>query len=316
MAHLTRTTTLGPGREFDLIRAMLEIWGPMAAGIGDDAAIVEVPAGQQLVVSTDSSVEDVHFRRRWLAPEEIGYRATQAALSDLAAMAASPLGFVVALTLPRAWHAELPALASGIGQAAHETGATIRGGDLTSGSSLSITVTVLGAASAPLGRAGAQPMDQLYVTGALSGPLRAVRAWERGTPPSAWCRDRFARPRARLREARWLAARGAHAMIDISDGLASELEHLASAGRFELRVDVDRIPCGDGGSWREALESGEEYELLVAMPREVDVDAFARTFGIPITAIGHVRQAESAMVVATHGGVRVDLARGHDHFST
>jgi thiamine-monophosphate kinase len=92
-AHLP----LGPGAEFDVVRSLLRQWGSSAVGIGDDAALLDVPAGSRLVVSTDHSVEGVHFRRPWITPEEIGWRATQAALSDLAAMGARPLGLLVAL---------------------------------------------------------------------------------------------------------------------------------------------------------------------------------------------------------------------------
>ena len=87
---------LGPGAEFDAVRAMLDVWGAQARGIGDDGALLDVPPGTRLVVSTDTSVEDVHFRRAWMTPEEIGYRAAMAALSDLAAMGAAPLGLLVA----------------------------------------------------------------------------------------------------------------------------------------------------------------------------------------------------------------------------
>ncbi|HRN54682.1 MAG TPA: AIR synthase related protein, partial [Gemmatimonadaceae bacterium] len=104
---------MGPGREFDAVRALLEQWGPAARGVGDDGAVLDVPPGEKLVVSTDTTVEEVHFRRAWLAPEEIGWRATQAALSDLAAMGARPLGVLLALTVPRDWRGELPALAEG-----------------------------------------------------------------------------------------------------------------------------------------------------------------------------------------------------------
>lgn len=316
MAHFTEHVQLGPGGEFDLIRLMLDAWGEVAQGIGDDAALLTVPSAERLAVSVDSSVEDVHFRRAWLTPEEIGYRATQAALSDLAAVAASPLGILIALSLPESWRGDIGALAQGIGVAAREAGAPIRGGDLTSGAALSLTVTVLGSAASPLGRAAVQPADQLFVTGALGGPGRAVREWEAGRVPSPWCRERFARPRARLREARWLAARGARAMIDISDGLGSELQHLAHASQLELRIDVERLPCGGGGTWRDALSGGEEYELLVAMPHDVDADAFARAFGLPLTRIGQARRAEHAVVTAMFRGARVDLSTGHDHFSS
>src|SRR5687768_2741478 len=105
---------MGPGGEFDLVREMLARWGDAAVGIGDDAAVLAVPPGERLVVSTDAAVERVHFRRDWMTAAEIGYRAAAAALSDLAAMAARPLGIVVALALPREWIAEVGELAEGI----------------------------------------------------------------------------------------------------------------------------------------------------------------------------------------------------------
>jgi len=146
------TTPLGPGGEFDLIRELLARWGSRARGIGDDAAVIAVPAGERLVVSTDSSIEAVHFRRGWLTPREIGYRATAAALSDLAAMAATPLGILVALALPAAWRAEVGEIADGIGDAVDLCGVPIVGGDLTAATDLAITVTVMGTAIAPLAR--------------------------------------------------------------------------------------------------------------------------------------------------------------------
>ena len=117
-----RATPLGPGPEFDAIREMLRRWGPRARGIGDDAALIDVPAGEQLAVSTDSSVEGVHFRRGWLSPREIGYRATVAALSDLAAMAATPAGLLLALGVPPKWRSDLDALAPGVAWAGTAAG--------------------------------------------------------------------------------------------------------------------------------------------------------------------------------------------------
>src|SRR5690349_2458955 len=113
----TESIELGPGREFDIIRELLARWGPRALGIGDDAAMLEVPAGEQLVVSADSSVEHIHFERAWLTPREIGYRATMAALSDLAAMAAAPLGVLLAIGLPKSWLDAVGELGDGVGEA-------------------------------------------------------------------------------------------------------------------------------------------------------------------------------------------------------
>jgi thiamine-monophosphate kinase len=303
---------LGPGREFDLVREMQRRWGTLARGLGDDAAILDVPAGERLVVSTDASVEDVHFRRGWLTPEEIGWRATAAALSDLAAMAATPLGFVVAVTLPDEWRDALPGLVDGIGEAARDASTAIIGGDLTRGRDLALTITVLGHVATPLRRSGARPGDALWVTGALGGPLVALRAFQSGESPPVEARARFARPRPRLAEARWLAAAGAHAAIDVSDGVLAEAGHLAAAGGVRAILELDRIPCMDGVPPEDAIRSGEEYEVLVAAP-PLDAAAFARAFGIALTRVGRV-EAGAPVAEAWRDGARVDLATGHDHF--
>src|SRR5918993_86019 len=134
-----RHIPLGSGPEFDAIRTMLEEWGSLAVGIGDDAAVLDVPAGERLVVSTDASVEGVHFRRDWLTAAEIGERATIAALSDLAAMAAAPLGLLLALSLPESWQERLRELARGVGAAAARARCPIVGGNVTRGAGLSLT---------------------------------------------------------------------------------------------------------------------------------------------------------------------------------
>jgi thiamine-monophosphate kinase len=294
---------------------MIAEWGDTASGIGDDAAVLDLAAGERLVVSTDTAVIDVHFRRAWLSAEEIAFRSTMAALSDLAAMASRPVGVLVALTLPRDWSDRIRDLARGIGEAARLTSVPIVGGDLTAGRELSLTITVLGGSARPLSRASARAGDRVYVTGLLGGPAAAVRAWESGGQPSAWCRTRFARPAARIREALWLADHGAQAMIDISDGLGSELQHIARASCARLRVDLDRVPRGPGVEWGDAVRGGDELELLFTGAEGLDADAFARTFGVPVTEIGDVRSAAEGEVVAERNGVRVDLALGHDHFS-
>ncbi len=204
---------LGPGPEFDLVRTMLSRWGALARGVGDDAALLDLPPGSRLAVSTDSSVENVHFRREWLSAEEIAYRAAAAALSDLAAMGAAPLGMVIALTLTDAWRAQVARLADGFAVASRELGAPIGGGNLTKGSELSITVTVLGSvararspvvARAPAIRSGSPAGSAVRC--ARCGHSRAARRRPRSTvtgsrdPCRACVKDsgsrRTARPRA------------------------------------------------------------------------------------------------------------------------
>lgn len=304
---------LGPGREFDVVRSLLALWGSAARGIGDDAAVLDVPAGEQLVVSADSTVENVHFRREWLSARAVGWRAAASALSDLAAMAATPLGVLVSLSLPDSWRAELEELARGIGDAVQAAESTIVGGDLTASVELNIGVTVLGHSRAPLTRAGARAGDTLYVTGTLGGARAAVEALLRGEKPGSDARQRFEHPVPRLRESRWLEAHGAHALIDISDGLAGDAAHIAAASGVAIELDLDAIPTASGVSPLEAVASGEEYELLAAAPY-LDVDAFERELGIPLTAVGRVERGEAA-VRARLAGRRVALPGGFDHFS-
>jgi len=315
---VSRHVTLGPGREFDAVRDLLARWGASAIGIGDDGAVLDVPTGSRLVVSTDSTVEDVHFRAAWLTPEEIGWRATMAALSDLAAMGAAPLGVLLALTVPERWRVSLGALAEGIGAAASAQGAPIVGGDVTDGDRLALAITVLGHSPRPLSRAGARAGDTLYVTGSLGGPGAALSAWMRGAEPSAAARARFAHPEARIAAGQWLASQGATAAIDLSDGLGGDLAHIAHASGVLCSISLDLVPCVAGVSANDALVSGEEYELLVAAP-SLDVRAFSVAHGgLPLTAIGTVRSpavGDGADVVAEQGGVRVALPRAHDHFA-
>lgn len=308
---------MGAGEEFDAIRAMIAVWGAQAKGIGDDAAVLEIPPGEQLVASTDAAIEGIHFRREWLTPTEIGGRAAAAALSDLAAMAAVPRGLLLALAVPKSWRHALSELARGVGNAAAAAGCPIVGGNVSNASELTLTCTVLGSTKEPLRRLGAQAGDVLFVTGALGGPGAALRSLLAGTTPEPGHRLRFAAPVARIREAQWLASRGARAGIDISDGLLADATHLAHASRVSLAIDVASVPRVPGVSARDALSSGEEFELLVAVPpdraSQIDAAAFQRQFGIALAAIGRVR-AGGAGEVAIDG---LDAAPpgGHDHFA-
>jgi thiamine-monophosphate kinase len=309
------STALGPGREFDAIRALVAQWGSAASGIGDDAAVLSLAPSEQLVVSTDTSVEGVHFRRAWLSAEEIGWRATMAALSDLAAMGARPLGVLLALTVPDEWRAALPALGAGVGEAVRAARTVIVGGDTTRGGELALGITVLGAATRPLRRVGAQPGDAVYLTGAVGGPGLALAAWEAGAEPAAADRARFARPEARLAAGRWLAEHGATAAIDLSDGLVADAAHVAAASGVGLTLDGPSVPAVPGATLAQALASGEEYELLCTAPATLSAEAFARAVGLPLTRIGTVHAGPSAVLVLDENGQRVEFTGGHDHFS-
>lgn len=309
---MTDETSMGPGVEFDAVRQMLERWGPRAVGIGDDAAVMRVARGDSLVVSVDTMVEGKHFLHGWLTPREIGYRAVAAALSDLAAMAARPTGVLVAITLPKTWRDSLIEIADGIGEMVDRARTCIRGGNLSDGGEFSITTTVLGESFAPLTRRGARAGERVYLTGRLGAPGAAVALLYAGQSPGAF-RDRFARPTPRLAEAQWLADHGASAAVDVSDGLVADAGHLAAASGADIVLDAHRVPLVDGVEIGAALESGEEYELVVTSPFAFDVVAFEGRFGIPLTEIGRVTDGRDGRVEVS--GLRVANARGYDHLS-
>ena len=320
-----QSSALGPGREFDRVRRIAAALGPRAAGLGDDCAVL-APADTMLVASTDVSVEGVHFRREWLSLEEIGWRATAAALSDLAAAGAEAGGVLVALTVPDgAADEEVVSVMAGAGAAAAEVSARVVGGDLSSGPGWSVAVTVLGWAAAPVTRAGARAGDGLWVTGELGGPRAALEAWRRGDTPDSEARRAFAHPAPRIRAGRWLARHGASAMIDLSDGLGADAGHVAAASGAAVALELDRVPVAAPAVAEArrlglppeqfAAESGEEYELLVALPETFasdDVLAFRSASGLALTRVGEVRSG--AGVHARLGRKPVALA-GYDHFA-
>src|SRR5262249_45918217 len=161
-------------------------------------------------------------------------------------------------------------------------GTHILGGNLSDADLLSITTTVLGSAFAPLARSGARPGDRVYVTGRLGGADAALRRLESGETLSPF-HAQFVRPVPRIDEARWLSDRGASAAIDISDGLVADARHIAAASGVALELDADRVPCASGVAVELAIESGEEYEVLVTSPRELDTIAFESRFRVGLT---------------------------------
>jgi thiamine-monophosphate kinase len=315
---------LGPGREFDRVRRIAAALGARAAELGDDCAVLE-SSDRSLVASTDVSVEGVHFRRDWLTLEEIGWRATAAALSDLAAEGAEPAGVLVALTAPRsAGDADVTAVMVGAGAAAGAVGAAVVGGDLSAGPAWSVAVTVLGWASRPVTRSGARAGDGIWVSGMLGGPRAALEAWRRNEAPDPLARAAFAHPEPRITAGLWLAHHGAHAMIDVSDGLGADAAHLAAGSDVGITLELERVPVAMAvlpearrlgvAPEQFAAESGEEYELLVALPASFDPDAVRelhQAAGVALTRVGTV--TPGAGVRASLSGRAVTLA-GYDHF--
>lgn len=309
-----REIAFGPGEEFRAIRRIIRRLGPLAAGIGDDAALIHVPRGNALAMSSDTSVENVHFKREWLSADEIGYRAATAALSDLAAMGATGVGMLISLTVPKDARPMLDGLADGIARAARATGVRVYGGDTTSGAVLSLSFTVFGNSRDPMPRDAARAGDRVYVTGKLGGPAAAVVAFTAGTEPRAEWRERFAAPSARIREARWLVGRGARAAIDISDGLIGDAGHIAAASNVRIDLHLDTVPTVDGVGALDASRSGEEYEILVTSAIPIDVNAFHARFDVALTEIGCVRDGHPGVRTFLAGKIVVVPKGGYDHF--
>jgi thiamine-monophosphate kinase len=315
---------LAAGPEFDRIRSILHAIGPAASGIGDDCALITL-GDETLAVSVDVSVDRVHFRSDWLTFREIGWRAAAGALSDLAAVGAEVIGVLNAVAAPPAITPEkLVQLTLGIADAVTEVGGMVLGGDLSSGTELSISVTVLGRARHPIRRRGAQAGDGVFVTGRLGGSRAALRLLLGGHDLSPSLRHRFAHPLPRIAAGRWLATHGAHAMIDLSDGLAGDIRHLAAASGVAMTCDVNRLLVEDGvkeaaealGERAELLAAvgGEDYELLVALPPAfalADVGAFHVETGLSLTRIGEVSQGTGVRLLLD--GHPVHLT-GYDHF--
>ena len=309
-----RHTPMGDGAEFDLIRSMLGVWKDAARDIGDDAAILSPPVGEKLCISTDTFIEGVHFRPEWMSAEEIGGKAAAAALSDLAAMAARPMGLLLALAAPNNWRGRFLDLARGLAAVATRVGCPIIGGNTSRAERLSLTCTVVGRSPAPLRRSGARVGDLLYVTGTLGNQAVALAALETGHALTSAQRQRFVAPVPRVAEALWLAERGATAAVDISDGLLADARHLASASGTSIDLVLASIPLAEGATRSDALASGEEYELLLAFPADASPDcaAFREEFDIPLTRVGTVHARVEALV-AIDGDPHLNRS-GFTHF--
>jgi thiamine-monophosphate kinase len=315
-------SALGPGAEFDRIRGIMRLLGDRAAGLGDDCGLIR-EGDEFFALSTDVSVEQVHFRLDWIELQEVGWRATAAALSDLAAEGAEPVGLLCAVTMPSgAGEPELLELMAGVGAAAEFARAPVLGGDLSTGPVWTLAITVVGRTRAPITRAGAQPGDRLWVTGALGGARAALEVWRRNEVPASETRARFAHPEPRLAAGRWLVRHGAHAMIDLSDGLGGDARHLAAASGVQVEIDLGALPIAAGVAAEAerlrispgefAAEAGEDYELLVTLPSRFDgADAFVRECGIGLTRIGTAGEGSGARFLSA--GREIAL-KGFDHF--
>lgn len=316
---------LGPGPEFDRIRKILMELGPQASGVGDDCAILAESPGS-IALSTDLSVEGVHFKTEWLSFREIGWRAAAGALSDLAAEGAAAIGVLVSLGVPAgAGDSAVVELMAGAGDAAQSAGGAVLGGDLSKADQWLVNVTVVGRAMRAVPRSGARAGDQLWVTGSLGGARAALHSWLKGEQPSAMARAAFAHPIPRIASGTHLALHGATGMVDLSDGLGGDAGHLAAASHCALEIDLallPRHPDVEDAARREGMapavfagQGGEDYELLVAMPPTFSSGQavhVAATTGVPLTRIGAVTSGSGVRFRLEGKEVRLT---SFDHFA-
>ena len=309
--------------EFELIRTQFAPLAPNAAGvrlgIGDDAALLAVPADQELVVTTDTSVAGRHFPLDTPA-YDVGWKSLAVNLSDLAAMGAEPRWFTLALTLESASLAWVQDFAAGLRDLAQRHRVALVGGDTTRGP-LSITITAMGVvpAARALRRDGAKAGDAVCVTGTLGDAALALRLGA-GADPAL--RARLDRPEPRVTAGQRL--RGiAHAAIDLSDGLAGDLSHVLRASHLGARIEAERLPASPpflqqwqrSGESRLALQArgGDDYELCLCIPPQA-VDGARASLDVPLTVIGTLT-AEPGLRFVDGAGVKLDLPpHGYRHF--
>jgi thiamine-monophosphate kinase len=255
-----------------LLERLLPKAPPGETWIGDDAAVLSRSSGR-LLLASDCLVEGVHFDRALSSLADVGWKSLAVNLSDVAAMAGTPTAAVVAVAGGSL--EDLERIYEGMVEAAQRYGCPVVGGDLSAGSALVISVAILGhvPAGRPVLRSGARPGDALFVTGPLGRSAAGLRALRDGHPAAALA-GAHRRPLPRLQEGRAAAAAGAGAMIDVSDGLALDLDRLASASG--VGIVLDEVPVWPGATLADALFGGEDFELVFAAPDPVAVAAAFR----------------------------------------
>lgn len=319
--------TLG---EFDLIERHFvrpgQAWRHTALGPGDDCALLRVAPGQQLAVSSDMLVEGRHFLPT-VPADRLGHKALAVNLSDLAACGAEPLGFTLALALPRADETFVAPLARGLFALADAQGIELIGGDVTAGP-LNLCITVMG--QVPPGqallRSGAQAGDTLWVSGTLGDARLALEVFrgQLALPAADFEAVRRAMEQPQPRVALGLALRGvASSAIDISDGLAGDLGHVLRRSGVGAQLELDALPRSAVLAAQPMalqhtclLHGGDDYELLFTAPPAHDaaVRQAAAAAGTPVTAIGRISAERGLWTRDAQGRVQALAPRGFDHF--
>lgn len=305
------------------IRGAVRSGAGVALGIGDDCALLRVPVGHEALVTTDLSLEGIHFRRDWHPPEVVGHRCLTRGLSDIAAMGGEPVAALLSLglprTLPQRW---VDRFLKGFLALADEYEVPLAGGDVAeSPHSVLADIVVIG--SVPKGKAvrrsGARPGDRIYVTGRLGGASAALSEMFRGHKVRPSDFPRHFHPTPRLEVGRFLREKGlSSAMIDLSDGLSTDLAHICEESGVGAEICARALPLAIAGKrgtevdLRHALHGGDDYELLFTARRGKRLPN--RIAGVPVTLIGQVRPGKS-LFLAEGDGQRGELRpQGWQHF--
>jgi thiamine-monophosphate kinase len=293
-------------------------------GVGDDAAVLAPSHGHKLVVTTDVLVEGLDFTAALSEPEDWGWKAVAANLSDLAAMGAEARWLVLALTVPGPTPVgTLERVYAGVGEACRSFGVALVGGDVSAGPALSMAVTALGEAERPVLRSGARPGDRLAVTGPLGAAAAGLGLLRRGDRAAGELLGRFSglaaahrRPTPALAMGLALARAGASAMIDVSDGLAGDALHVAEASQVGLEVHDATVPLAPGVAEAAALlgldplelalGGGEDFVLAAALPRAAEVGG--------VLDCGRFTPDPGTRIRLTRGGPRPLTGLAYDHF--
>jgi len=303
-------------------------------GIGDDCAAFRVPPGKLCLLTTDALVQGVHFDLSFLSYKDLGWRSLAVNLSDVAAMAGKAVGALVTLGLPQGMKVgEADELYAGMFELAKKFKMDLVGGDTVRSPVLVLNLTVWGEVEPKkmATRSGAKPGDLLLVTGELGGAqagLEVLSGAVQGITEPEPILERHRRPMPRLREAQALSkAGGVHAMIDISDGLASECQHLAKESRVGIEIWEEKIPilpvtrrvarAKELPGTDLALFGGDDYELLFTAPegRAAKLEKALEKSGTKVTVIGRVARGRPGVVMVTKSGERKKITRaGFDHF--
>jgi thiamine-monophosphate kinase len=293
----------------------------VVAGIGDDCAVLRIPAGHEMLVTTDFSLEGVHFRREWHPPESVGHRCLARGLSDIAAMGGVPIAAFLSLALP----AKLPQrwvdrFFDGLLRLAAEFKVTLAGGD-TSQSPTAILADIVVVGSVQKGKAilrsGARPGDRIYVTGSLGESAAALAALRSGRRIKPADYPRHFHPAPRIKVGKYLLQHGmASAMIDLSDGLSTDLSHLCEESGVRAEISSAAIPRSFVGkparevSLDLALHGGEDYELLFTSAKRVP----SKISGARVTEIGLLVRGSKMLLIADNGTRKGLQPAGWEHF--